>query len=48
MKGGPQPFGRHESRWMSAGVPTSLVHNDGVEFHDNILWMIDQPFEPAR
>lgn len=33
----PDPFGRHESRWMSAGVPTSLVRDDGVESHDDVL-----------
>jgi hypothetical protein len=31
----PDPFGRHQSRWMSAGSPTSLVRDDGVESHDD-------------
>ena len=34
------PFGRHEARWMSQGVPTVLVRDSGVESHD------DPPDEP--
>ena len=34
------PFGRHEARWMSAGVPTKLVRDNGVEAYD------DPPDEP--
>ena len=29
------PFGRHEARWMSAGTPTKLVRDGGVESYDN-------------
>jgi len=28
------PFGRHEARWISAGAPTALVRDDGVESND--------------
>ena len=28
------PYGRHEQRWFSAGKPTALVRDDGVEGHD--------------
>jgi hypothetical protein len=28
------PFGRHEARWMSEGVPTKLVSDEGVESYD--------------
>ena len=28
------PFGRHEARWMSAGTPTSLVRDEGIEGQD--------------
>jgi hypothetical protein len=28
------PFGRHEDRWYSAGTPTSLVRDGGVEAAD--------------
>ena len=33
-------FGRHEARWMSAGTPTRLVRDGGVESYD------DPPDEP--
>jgi hypothetical protein len=29
------PFGRHQARWMSDGVPTVLVRDSGVESHDD-------------
>ena len=28
------PFGEHEDRWFSAGTPTRLVRDAGVESHD--------------
>jgi len=28
------PYGRHEARWMSAGSPTKLVRDGGVESYD--------------
>jgi len=28
------PFGAHEDRWMSQGVPTDLVRDSGRESHD--------------
>jgi hypothetical protein len=28
------PYGRHEQRWFSAGRPTVLVRDQGVEGHD--------------
>ena len=28
------PFGRHEARWISAGTPTALVRDEGVESQD--------------
>jgi hypothetical protein len=31
----PDPFARHELRWMSGGLPTSLVRDRGVESHDD-------------
>ena len=34
------PFGRHEARWMSDGMPTRLVRDGGVEGND------DPPDEP--
>ena len=36
----PDPFGAHEARWFSNGVPTELVRDDGVE-------AMDPPPEPA-
>lgn len=36
------PFGRHEARWMSDGVPTKLVSDGGVESYD------DPPDSPTR
>ena len=35
------PFGRHQDRWFSAGAPTALVRDGGVEGHD------DPPDVPA-
>jgi hypothetical protein len=29
------PFGRHEVRWISSGVPTSLVRDGQIESHDD-------------
>ena len=29
------PYGRHEARWMSAGSPTKLVRDSGVESYDH-------------
>ncbi len=29
------PFGRHEARWMSDGVPTKLVRDNGVESYED-------------
>jgi hypothetical protein len=29
------PYGRHEARWLSDGVPTVLVRDGGVESHDD-------------
>jgi hypothetical protein len=29
------PYGRHEARWMSAGSPTKLVRDSGVESYDD-------------
>ena len=31
----PDPFGRHEVRWISNGSPTNLVRDGGVESHDD-------------
>lgn len=28
------PFGKHDDRWFSAGRPTKLVRDGGVESHD--------------
>jgi hypothetical protein len=28
------PFGLHDARWISDGVPTDLVRDDGVESRD--------------
>jgi hypothetical protein len=28
------PYQRHEARWMSQGMPTALVRDDGVEGSD--------------
>jgi hypothetical protein len=28
------PFGRHEARWLSQGVPTKLVRDGGVESYE--------------
>ena len=28
------PFGRHEARWLSEGVPTKLVRDKGIEAYD--------------
>jgi hypothetical protein len=28
------PYGRHEARWMSAGSPTKLVRDGGVESYE--------------
>jgi len=41
------PFGRHEHRWLTAGTPTALVSDDGVESRDPPP---DAPFvvEPVR
>ena len=27
----PDPYGRHQTRWFSAGSPTALVRDDRVE-----------------
>jgi hypothetical protein len=29
------PFGLHEARWMSAGTPTKLVRDEGVESYED-------------
>jgi hypothetical protein len=41
------PFGRHEARWMSHGVPTSLVRDGRTEGTDPV---VDEPFtaKPVR
>lgn len=36
------PYGRHESRWMSDGKPTKLVRDGTVESHD------EPPDEPPK
>ena len=36
------PFDRHEARWMSAGQPTKLVRDRGVESFD------EAPAEPPH
>ncbi len=42
------PFGEHEARWFSNGIPTSLVRDRGVESQDPPpLDLIDQRFELA-
>jgi hypothetical protein len=28
------PFGRHQARWFSNGIPTALVRDQGVETQD--------------
>ena len=28
------PFGQHQARWFSNGIPTALVRDDGVESQD--------------
>jgi hypothetical protein len=30
----PDPFGQHEARWFSNGIPTALVRDRGVEAQD--------------
>jgi hypothetical protein len=30
----PDPFGLHEARWFSNGIPTALVRDHGVEAQD--------------
>jgi hypothetical protein len=30
----PDPFGLHEDRWFSNGIPTALVRDAGVESQD--------------
>jgi hypothetical protein len=30
----PDPFGRHEARWFSNGIPTALVRDAGREAQD--------------
>ncbi len=30
----PDPFGAHDARWFSNGIPTSLVRDAGVESQD--------------
>jgi hypothetical protein len=30
----PDPFGSHQARWFSNGIPTALVRDDGVESQD--------------
>jgi len=30
----PDPFGSHEARWFSNGIPTALVRDGGVESQD--------------
>jgi len=30
----PDPFGQHEARWFSDGIPTALVRDGGVEGQD--------------
>jgi hypothetical protein len=30
----PDPFGLHEARWFSNGIPTALVRDAGVEAQD--------------
>lgn len=30
----PDPFGLHEARWFSNGIPTALVRDAGVESQD--------------
>jgi hypothetical protein len=41
------PFGRHEARWMSHGVPTSVVRDGRTEGNDPV---VDEPFvaKPVR
>jgi hypothetical protein len=29
------PYGRHEARWLSVGMPTKLVRDDGVEPYED-------------
>ena len=29
------PYGIHQDRWFSAGTPTSLVRDQGIEGHDD-------------
>lgn len=42
------PFGLHEARWFSNGIPTSLVRDEGIESQDPPpLDLIDQRFELA-
>ena len=42
------PFGLHEARWFSNGIPTSLVRDSGIESQDPPpLDLIDQRFELA-
>jgi hypothetical protein len=30
----PDPFGLHEARWFSNGIPTALVRDEGIESQD--------------
>jgi len=41
------PYGRHEARWMSDGIPTPLVRDGDIEGHDPAP---DEPFNatPVR
>jgi hypothetical protein len=36
------PYGQHEARWFSAGIPTSLVRDGSVEAKDQVP---DRPFD---
>ena len=38
-------YGRHEARWMSAGSPTKLVRDGGVESYDDPP--DEEPSQPA-
>ncbi len=51
------PFGRHEARWISAGTPSALVRDGGVEAQDPppadpitaemVPWQADPPADGA-